>query len=363
MRARCPMFYASATPLSPSRHRGCYVAAGTDYGFSRSANCVPLLAMEFPAAASEYVIAFTGTSDAVTPVVVLGLAARENWYLDDRNAWQAAYVPAYVRRYPFLLASANAEAPAPCVDESFAGFNRQGRGQPLFDAEGKPAPFLESVVALLRDYQAHERRTQAFCATLKRSGILQPIRVDVKSATGEGVRLEGVMAVSRERLRALPGDVLASLVSTDALELIYLHLRSLDNIGALQGRLSSRASGGGASRSYSMACPYDLDFVFRECGFDWVPEDIDRNLLFNVSYDLKTREMKLYVLAPGRDFIYKIGANTITKQYDAVTHGADPARLSEFLGADLDYQDLLLDTVEDDVYYLFVEDSSAAQCV
>jgi hypothetical protein len=106
---------------------------------------------------------------------------------------------------------------------------------------------------------------------------------------------------------------------------------------------------------------YDADFIFRECGFDWIPQWIDRELLFNASCDLATGEIKLYFLDAARSTIFKVSGRTITKQYDAVRFKAPPGRLSAFLGTAFDYSDLLLDTVEDDVYYVLVQDTSATQ--
>ena len=108
---------------------------------------------------------------------------------------------------------------------------------------------------------------------------------------------------------------------------------------------------------------YNRDFIFRECGFDWLPPSIDRELLFNASYDLGTGEVKLYFLDSKRTTIFKVSGRNITRQYDAVSFRAPPARLSAFLEADFDYSDLLLDTVEEDVYYLLVENTSAKQYV
>ena len=50
------------------------------------------------------------------------------------------------------------------------------------------------------------------------------------------------MAVSREKLKALPAETLAEMAKTDELELIYLHLHSLRNFDRLRDRLA--ASGG-----------------------------------------------------------------------------------------------------------------------
>lgn len=106
---------------------------------------------------------------------------------------------------------------------------------------------------------------------------------------------------------------------------------------------------------------YDAGYIFGECGFDWIPPWIDRGLLFNASYDLGSGEIKLYFLDAARSTIFKVSGKRITKQYDAVRFRAPTARLSEFLGVEFDYFDLLLDTVEDDAYYVLVENTSAPQ--
>jgi hypothetical protein len=102
---------------------------------------------------------------------------------------------------------------------------------------------------------------------------------------------------------------------------------------------------------------FDETFVFDECGFGWVPDWIRRDLLFNVSFDLADRSVKLYVLHESREFVYKIGDRTIARQYHALAGGADPARLAGFLGADLAEEEVTIDTVEGDTYYVFIEDS------
>ncbi|HEX8524819.1 MAG TPA: hypothetical protein VF669_21385 [Tepidisphaeraceae bacterium] len=111
-----------------------------------------------------------------------------------------------------------------------------------------------------------------------------------------------------------------------------------------------------------MTANYNLDFVYKKCGFDWIPPQINRALLLNVSYDFGDRSIKLYVHDEARQFVYKIDqSRTITRQYrgDAAGAGADPRRLSEFLGDRFDDSDIPIDAVEGDVYYPLIENSSA----
>src|SRR5262249_27596052 len=94
------LIYETVVPLSASQHRGCSVEVGGNYEFSSKTNSVPLMAIEFRAAASEYAIVFVGTKDNVMPAVILGLRDNENLYLSRDHKWDAKYIPAFVRRYP-----------------------------------------------------------------------------------------------------------------------------------------------------------------------------------------------------------------------------------------------------------------------
>lgn len=233
------LIYESAYPLSAARHRDCAVEIGGSYGFSSRINSVPLMAVEFPHAASEYAIVFVGTQDNIMPAVILGVRDNENLYLSKDAKWGAKYIPAFVRRYPFVFSkSADEQRFVLCVDEEFSGFNREGRGQKLFGENDKPTPYVESILKFLQEYQAQFNRTQAFCAKVRELDLLEPMQAQVELGSGGKFSLTGFMAVNRAKLKAVPGDKLAELAKTDELELLYLHLQSMRNFSALPGRLA-----------------------------------------------------------------------------------------------------------------------------
>src|SRR6516225_6457807 len=139
------LIYQTAIPVNSGRHGDCFVEVGANYAFSSEVNSVPLMAVEFPEAASEYPIVFAGTESDVLPAVILGVRGNENLYLSKDNAWGAKYIPAFVRRYPFVF-SKSGDRFLLCIDEQFKGFNREGRGRRLFDDSGKPTPFVDNVL-------------------------------------------------------------------------------------------------------------------------------------------------------------------------------------------------------------------------
>jgi hypothetical protein len=234
------MFYESAVPLSSQRHSGLSVKVGADFGFARKVNAVPLTAVEVPRAALDYVVVFAGQGDAVMPVAILGVEPERNLFLKEDGSWDGNYVPAFVRRYPFVFAgSADGQTFTLCLDESFSGCNREDRGERLFDADGERTQYLDTVLNFVKDYQLQHQRTSALCKQLVDLGLLEPMHAQFTLPGGPRRGLTGFMAVNRAKLKALPRETLAELAVGDELELIYLHLQSLQNFNRLLQRIGA----------------------------------------------------------------------------------------------------------------------------
>ena len=230
------LFYDKVVPVSPTQHRDLCIER-VDFGFAAKVNSVPLMAVEIPMAAREYTIVFAGTEESVTPVVVLGFADAQNVYLDENKAWKADYIPAFVRRYPFVFAqNQDATQFTLCVDEDWTGCNREGRGQRLFDEQGEQSEYLKNMLKFLSDYQAQFIRTQAFCKKLKDLNLLEPMQAQITLPGGEKRALGGFLGSSRARIKTLAADKLAELSKTDELELAYLQMASLNNLGSVVNR-------------------------------------------------------------------------------------------------------------------------------
>jgi hypothetical protein len=242
------LIYKTAVPVTRGRHGDCFIEGSADYGFSSEVNSVPLMAVEFPQAAGEYPIVFAGNGSEITPAVILGVRGSENLFLSNESEWKAKYIPAFVRRYPFVFAR-EADRFLLCVDEKYAGFNREGRGLPLFAADGAPTPYVNNVLKFLQEYQAQFLRTQRFCVRISELGLLEPMQAQVRTGNGPSYSLGGFMAVNRDKLKALPGETLSELAKTDELELLYLHLLSMRNFEGLRDRFEHRLQDGSGPQS------------------------------------------------------------------------------------------------------------------
>ncbi len=239
------LFYERAVPLSPTRHGTWSLEPSADYGFARNVNSVPLGATEFQAAAPEYPIVFVPTEGAIVAAALLGPRAGQNLYVVDDGTWRAHYVPAFVRRYPFVFAAGeNPKAQPLCIDEACSACNQEGRGERLFDGKGKPTPFLQERLKFAQNFQAQFDRMLSLCRRLKELDLLEPMRAKIGLDAASTTALTGYFnVVGRDRLKALSGDTLRSLAQSDELELIYLHLQSLRNFATMGGVARTTAAG------------------------------------------------------------------------------------------------------------------------
>jgi hypothetical protein len=236
-----PLFYKKIVPLNKETHGDLSVESVSNYKHTSETNSLFIAAIEFPKAANEYPIVFgMAEDDSVFPVILLGLRENENLYINKKGEWLAKYIPAYVRRYPFILAT-DENLPdkfTVCIDSDYPGFNNEGRGTRLFD-DGNDSDLLKGSVEFLKEYQNHIQLTTLFCKNINDLGLLEPMKADVKMADGEEISLGGFMGINRAKLKALDADKLVNLVKTDQLELIYAHLTSLGNIDSLMTKLKS----------------------------------------------------------------------------------------------------------------------------
>ncbi|RVC41725.1 multidrug transporter, partial [Mesorhizobium sp. M4A.F.Ca.ET.090.04.2.1] len=221
------LFYQDAKPVTSDRHRDVSIKTGHSYAFARNVNSVPVTAVEFAQAAAEYPIVFAGTEQSIMPAVILGVKQTENLYVDDAGNWSGKYVPAFVRRYPFVFSSdASGRTFILNIDESFEGINREGRGERLFDADGQQTRYLKEVLGFLQDYQSRFQRTKRYCDLLKSLGLLQPMQAQFNLNSGERRSLAGFMTVDRQKLKAIDAADLQTMFGNDELECTYLHLHS-----------------------------------------------------------------------------------------------------------------------------------------
>jgi hypothetical protein len=237
------VYYEKPVALDREKHRKLKVRATGSFGFAGKANSLYLAGVEFNEACKEFAIVFTRVGSGRTvPVAMLGLRSRENLFVDAEGKWDASYIPAFVRRYPFVLAELAGRAEmAVCVDEAFAGLN-PSEGEALFDASGNDTAFLRNALDFLQRYQAEYLRTEAFCQRLEQAGLLMEMNAKADLVDGRSFTVNGLLIVDEKKLLALPDAIALSLLRSGDLHLISMHLMSLSNMRKLVDRMTARGS-------------------------------------------------------------------------------------------------------------------------
>lgn len=237
------LIYENAVALSKERHAKHSVEVDTNYAYTKKLNALPILAAEFVAASKEYPIVFSKAGDnVIQPVVLLSLRGEENLFLDKDGNWTANYVPAFLRRYPFVFSrSEDGTTFTLCVDEAYKGVNTEGKGERFFTDAGEPTPYVNNVLQFLQSFQAEHNRTQEFCKKLEELELFETQNAVWTSPTGEKVALTGFMCVTREKLEKVPPKMLSGMVGNGEMDWLYAHLLSLHNFNLFKEKLMASA--------------------------------------------------------------------------------------------------------------------------
>ena len=225
------LFYEKPEPVSIEAHGTLGVdPVDKPYGFVAGTNLVPLTVTEFAPAALSYPVIFIG--DNKKPVSVMALRGGENLFVSEAGEFRPeAYIPAYVRRYPFVFANDDAQKRLIlCIDRT-AAFIKEGGATPLF-VDGKPSPYVEQAMEFCNNFEQERQRTDAFVKLLTdldlfdtREALFTPRNPDGTAAAPQ--KIAEYFAVSEDKLKALPVEKLAQLRDNGALGQIYAHLVSL----------------------------------------------------------------------------------------------------------------------------------------
>lgn len=244
--------YRDPQLLDPANHRALRLGALSDFSITKGMHGVFITVTEMPQAALEFPLLFVHTGDrdatgrpAISPIVLLGVSQSENLYVDGTR-WDARYIPAFIRRYPFLTATLrNAGATGVMIDRAWSGFS-ETEGEPLFEADDKPAPALKRAMEFLEMFEAEAQRTRAFCARLVELELLKEMKADATLPDGTTLSVDGFLVVDDEKLAQLPDAQVIEMHRNGMSMLLHLHLASLTNMRPLLERKARRAQAAAA---------------------------------------------------------------------------------------------------------------------
>ena len=223
--------YRSVEALSPDRHGALALrTAMPNFRFAASSPTLFVTVDEFEKAMMDYPIVFYGPERRA--VIVTGLTADRNLFISSDGRYApGAYIPAYLRRHPFVLAredGESAERSIVCIDvESDRLVDRGAPDSTLLFEDGEPSAAARDAIRFAEAYRDAELRTEAFAALLDEHDLLEPRQAAFRpSEDSEPIQLLDFAAVSQERLAALDMARFEDLRQAGALAPIYAHLFS-----------------------------------------------------------------------------------------------------------------------------------------
>ena len=225
-KASFPLFYKNPVPLDAQKHAE--IGLKEDFGleFAAKINAVPINLIEMPQICHTYPIAFSPDENA-TPVAIVGLRDNENLFLTDNNQWMHnVYIPAYVRRYPFIFSEIpESDQLTLCVDFDPSVINEQG-GQKFFEGDGQPSSLAKNALEFCKSYHAAARQTIEFSKALQDSGILVARNAEITTPTGAKINFSGFRIIDEKKFADMDEKTFLEWRRKGWLPFIYAHLFS-----------------------------------------------------------------------------------------------------------------------------------------
>ena len=228
-------FYQRPAVLDRNQHQALRLR-DAGFGFAARTQAVPVLAAEFAPACLEYPIVFNKGADGQWLALALtGLQRDTNAFVDAQGRWTGRYVPASVRRYPFILAE-GPQTTELSLAADLAAPHFAAQGEPLFDAKGEPTELVRQRLAFLADFQGQARATATLAQQLEAAGLLESQRLQVRLPDGREAVVDQVWIVNEEKLRALGDTQALAWFKGGELAAIHAHMLSLRNLAPLLER-------------------------------------------------------------------------------------------------------------------------------
>jgi len=231
--------YRKPVVLSSIIHRALKVAPVKKYDFADGFNSCILLGQEFPEAAKCYPIVFLKTNDTFSLVAILGI--HNNLFVDDEGNWERGfYVPAFIRRYPYILSEGLSQDGSLTVfiDSEYEGFDAED-GERLFDDKGEKTPALNRAMSFLKIFHDQFETTKTFMSRIAELDIFKPMDANIAIAGGQRFTIKDLFRVDEQSLDKLTDDQIVGLVRSGHMAWIYAHLHSLSNFKRIAARAST----------------------------------------------------------------------------------------------------------------------------
>jgi len=237
--ANMPLFYQKPEPLNLSAHGGKGLRRPADYRFAATSHAVVLHAEEFRLACAHYPIVFADDDSAV-PIAILGHDQGRNFFVDATGNWErGVYIPAYVRRYPFIHGRGAKDGDVvlyiDVASDLVVDMAENPDAEPLF-VDGQPSERAKHALDFCMAFQAQAPVTSAFVDEIKSLDMLDRRDVQVDLQGGAQRQLKGLRVIGEKALSSLSDDAWLEWRRRGWVSPIHWHWASMDNFSRMSKR-------------------------------------------------------------------------------------------------------------------------------
>jgi hypothetical protein len=232
-----PMLYKDLVPLSSVEHADWRLRMSSDLSLIENLHAVPLTVEEIPMAQRFFPVIFSVGDDAV-PLALMGLNEGVNVFIGEDGRFTAGYVPAYLRRYPWLLAKLRPDTDelSLCFDPSAGLIGAFEDGVELFK-DGQSTDIVTETLKFCEQFEIAAQNTTNFMREVAEFNILEDgeLRIQFPDMP-QPYTYRGFRMVNEDKLRELRGDQLRKMNQSGMLTVLHAHLLSLPLMNDLFAR-------------------------------------------------------------------------------------------------------------------------------
>ncbi len=221
-----PLFYKKPAPLDAKKHAQLSLKKNFGFGFTEGVNAVPVNMIEMPQICNYYPIAFSSDKNA-TPVAILGLRDNENLFLNAQNNWEDnAYIPAYIRRYPFIFSEIpDSDQLTLCIDSTEEVTDNKGK-QKFFNEDGSPSELTKNALEFCKSYHSAAQQTLEFSKAIADNGLLIEREAQINIAGNKRINFSGFKIIDEKKLSEVNDKLFLEWRAKGWLPFLYAHLFS-----------------------------------------------------------------------------------------------------------------------------------------
>ena len=229
--------YENIEILNKIAHKENSIKEVKDFSYAKNLTSAPVTVAEFFEACKNYPIFFAkDANENWFASVMLGFKENSNIFVNDKGEWDKLnYVPAFVRRYPFVFIEQNdnKEQLLVAIDKDSLSSDKENESRKLFDDKGENSEFLNNALNFLNQFQNDSLATKEFIKQLDEWELLEEKTATVVTPTQEQFNITGLFIVNEDKLKHLSKKKKDEINDKNAIPLITAHLISLSNIQKL----------------------------------------------------------------------------------------------------------------------------------